>query len=109
MLDSYVDQIDDAESGDHIYVSHYPSRAVATERICWLLRRCLREASGLRGSEKHILIVSSMTALYLSKNSARTPAMRESTKTLAFAGGSLTRALVPILRLWRTAYAQRST
>jgi tetraprenyl-beta-curcumene synthase len=109
MLDSYVDQMDDAESGDHIYVSHYPSQALATERICWLVRRCLREASGLRGSEKHILIAASMTALYLSKDSARIPAMRESTRTLAVAGGSLTRVLVPILRLWRTAYAQRST
>jgi hypothetical protein len=109
MLDSYVDQIEDAENGDHIYISHYPSPSLATERVCGLLRRCLREASGLSGSEKHILIACCMTALYLSKDSARIPAMRDSTRTLAVAGGSLTRLLVPILRLWRTAYAVRST
>jgi tetraprenyl-beta-curcumene synthase len=108
MLDSYVDQIEDAQSGDHIYVSHYPSRGFAIERVGRLLRRCLGEAGGLQGSEKHILIAASMTALYLSKDSARLPAMRASTKTLAAAGGSLTRVLVPILRLWRTAYALRS-
>ncbi|MBA3808522.1 MAG: DUF2600 family protein [Solirubrobacterales bacterium] len=109
MLDSYVDQVEDSESGDHIYVSHYPSRAVATERVGWLLRRCMGEAAGLRSGEKHIVIAASMAALYLSKDSARIPATRDSTRTLAANGGSLTRVLVPVLRLWRTAYAVRST
>jgi tetraprenyl-beta-curcumene synthase len=109
MLDSYVDQLEDAESGDHIYIAHYPSPAVANQRIGWLLRRSLTEAAWLRGSEKHILIAASMTALYLSKDSARLPAMRQSTKTLVSCGGSLTRLLIPVLRLWRTAYALRSS
>jgi hypothetical protein len=109
MLDSYVDQIEDADSGDHIYISHYPSHAAAVERVSWLLRCSLREAAGLRGGEKHIVIAASMAALYLSKDSARIPAMRDSTRTLAEAGGSLTCVLVPVLRLWRTAYAVRST
>jgi tetraprenyl-beta-curcumene synthase len=109
MLDSYVDQIEDAESGDHIYVAHYPSPAAANDRVGWLLRRSLTEAVGLRGGEKHILIAASMAALYLSKDSARSPAMRQSTRTLVACGGSLTRLLVPVLRLWRTAYALRST
>jgi tetraprenyl-beta-curcumene synthase len=109
MLDSYVDQIEDADSGDHIYISHYPSHAVAVERVGWMLRRCLSEAAALRGGERHIVIAASMAALYLSKDSARIPAMRDSTRTLAVAGGPLTRVLVPVLRLWRTAYAVRST
>jgi hypothetical protein len=33
--------------------------------------------------------------------------MRASTDRLAAAGGSLTKVLLPILRLWRAAYAQR--
>jgi tetraprenyl-beta-curcumene synthase len=109
MLDSYVDLNEDAESGDHIYVAHYASPTLATERVCWLLQRSVREASRLRAGEKHILIVASMAALYLSKDSARTAATRESTRLLAAAGGSLTRVLVPILRLWRTVYALRSS
>jgi tetraprenyl-beta-curcumene synthase len=108
MLDSYVDQIEDADSGDHVYVSHYPSRACAVERVAWLLHRCMSEAAELRGGEKHILIAASMAALYLSKDSAGMPALSDSTRTLAVAGGSLTRVLVPVLRLWRTAYAVRS-
>ncbi|MGP0100141.1 MAG: DUF2600 family protein [Solirubrobacteraceae bacterium] len=109
MLDSYVDEPDDAESGDHIYISHYPSSAAATERVAELLQRAMREAAALDGGEKHIVIAASMAALYLTKDSARTPAMRDRTRTLAAAGGSLTRLLIPVLRLWRTAYAVRST
>lgn len=109
MLDSYVDQLEDAECGDHIYVSHYPSRAAAVERIASLIRRSLAAAAQLDNGEKHVLIVGSMIALYLSKDSARMPAMRADTKTLVASGGTLGRALVPVLRLWRVAYAVRST
>jgi tetraprenyl-beta-curcumene synthase len=108
MLDSYVDQAEDAASGDHIYLSHYPTPQLAAQRICMLVRRCLQEARSLRNSETHILIAASMVAMYLSKDSARVPAMRGTTQVLVEAGGSLTRALVPVLRLWRTAYAQRA-
>lgn len=109
MLDSYVDQIDDAATGDHIYISHYPSAEQATRRIQLLIQRCLREAQTLPNAETHTLIAASMIALYLSKDSARSQALRARSKTLAGAGGSLTRVLVPILRLWRIAYAQRET
>jgi tetraprenyl-beta-curcumene synthase len=109
MLDSYVDQVEDAANGDHIYISHYQTADQATRHIQLLIRRCLREARTLRNAEMHTLITASMIALYLSKDSARGSAMSATSKALADAGGSLTRALVPILRLWRIAYAQRET
>ena len=109
MLDSYVDQAEDAAHGDHSYIAHYPTPELATQHVCLLIRRCLREARALENGEKHMLIAASMFAMYLSKDSALTPAMRESTKRILAAGGSLTRVLHPVLRLWRTAYAQRST
>lgn len=108
LLDSYVDQVEDAAHGDHSYVAHYGSPELATERMCMFIRRCLAEASSLQGGERHALIVASMFALYLSKSSALTPAMRQTTKKLIGAGGSLTRVLHPILRLWRTAYGLRA-
>jgi hypothetical protein len=55
------------------------------------------------------VIVGCMVAMYLSKDSARTPAARRATKELVRAGGSLCRLLHPILRLWRVAYSQRSS
>jgi tetraprenyl-beta-curcumene synthase len=109
MLDSYVDQAEDAANGDHSYIAHYLTPELATQNVCLIVRRCLRDAGGLKNSEKHILIVTSMVAMYLSKDSALAPAMRASTRRIVDAGGSLTRALLPILRLWRIAYAQRST
>ena len=109
MLDSYVDQVEDAATGDHIYISHYPSAEQAKRHITLLIQRCLREAQTLRNAETHTLIAASMIALYLSKDSARSQALYATSKTLAVAGGSLTRVLVRILRLWRIAYGQRET
>jgi tetraprenyl-beta-curcumene synthase len=107
MLDSYVDQAEDAANGDHIYISHYLAPEL-TERTCMLVQRCLLEAGALQNGEKHILIAACMVALYLSKDSARTPAMQQTTRRIVCSGGSLTRVLLPILRLWRTAYSLRS-
>ncbi len=108
MLDSYVDGTEDATNGDHSYVAHYPSSTLAAQRIGQLVERGLREAHALPDGECHALIAACMVAMYLSKDSARTPAMRETSASLVRAGGSLSRLLHPILRLWRIAYSQRS-
>ena len=109
MLDSFVDQADDQANGDHCYVAYYKTVEEATRRIDRLTRRCLRETHDLRNSEGHTLIAASMIAMYLSRDSARTHAMRHRARRIARAGGSLTRALLPILRIWRIACRQRST
>ncbi len=109
MLDSYVDQIEDDASGDHSYIGHYPTPETATRRMHQLIQRSLQEASALPNGERHTLLVACMTAMYLSKDSARSPTMRDTTRSLVSAGGVLTKVLLPILRLWRLAYSQRST
>jgi tetraprenyl-beta-curcumene synthase len=108
MLDSYVDQVEDEASGDHSYIAHYASPAVAARRVCEIVERAARECRRLRNGHRHAVIASCMVAMYLSRDSARTPSMRASTDRFVAAGGSLTRVLLPILRLWRIAYAQRS-
>jgi tetraprenyl-beta-curcumene synthase len=109
MLDSYVDQVEDYRNGDHSYIGHYPAPEIATRRLYQLIQRSLQKASALPSGERHVLLVACMTAMYLSKDSARTPRMRNTTRNLAGAGGTLTKVLLPILRLWRMAYGQRST
>lgn len=109
MLDSYVDQAEDAANGDHSYIAHYPTSQIAVRRTRELVHRSLLEASALPRGTRHTLMVACMVAMYLSKDSARTAAMRHTTSELVRAGGTLTRFLLPILRLWRIAYAQRST
>jgi tetraprenyl-beta-curcumene synthase len=107
MLDSYVDQAEDLANGDHSYVSHYLTPQLATARICALVERCVLEARALERGERHTVIAACMIAMYLSKDSAHTAATSETTRSLVRAGGSLTRLLLPVLRLWRIAYAQR--
>jgi tetraprenyl-beta-curcumene synthase len=108
MLDSYVDQVEDAREGNHRYVDHYGSVALAGERVCALVARSVEEARRLRNGHRHAVIAACMVAMYLSKDSARTPELRASTASIARAGGTLTRILLPILRLWRIASAQRA-
>jgi tetraprenyl-beta-curcumene synthase len=109
MLDSFVDQTEDRLNGDHCYVAYYNSAEHATRAISHLVRRCLVETHALENGERHTLIAACMIAMYLSRDSARVPALARQSRQLVSAGGSLTRALVPILRLWRIAYGQRST
>ena len=109
MLDSHVDQLEDAVNGDHSYVAHYPTEDIATRRISALIGRSMQEASGLPDSERHILIVACMTAMYLSKSSAWTTVLRSSTRQILASAGPLVHLLLPILWLWRITYLQGSS
>ncbi len=109
MLDSYADQAEDAASGDHSYLEHYPTQDAAVDGTCELVRRCLCELHKLENSEKHLVIVCSMVALYLSKDSVSSDQMRPSSDRIARAGGSLSRALLPVLWLWRATHRLTSS
>lgn len=104
MLDSFVDQLEDAVNRDHSYVAHYPNGRAAVGRIQRLICRSLAEALALESGERHAVIVSCMIAMYLSKDSTRSPELRQRSAALAALGGSLTRLLLPVLRMWRIAY-----
>jgi tetraprenyl-beta-curcumene synthase len=109
MLDSFADQAEDRDSGDHSYVAHYECPIRTVDRLCMCVRRAAQGALSLRRGHRHAVIVGCMVAMYLSKDSARSQQMRPSTRKLIRAGGSLCRLLYPILRLWRIAYSQRSS
>jgi tetraprenyl-beta-curcumene synthase len=108
MLDSYVDRAEDVAEGNHSYIEHYPTGDAGVRRLAQLVDRSAREALGLRKGRRHAVIVACMVAMYLSKDSARAPAMRRSARGLAREGGTLPVLLLPCLRIWRIAYAQRS-
>jgi hypothetical protein len=48
--------------------------------------------------------LTSQVPMYLTHDSSRVPARRSTTATLAHAGGTLTRLLIPVLRTWRAVY-----
>lgn len=108
MLDSLGDLEEDLARGAHSYIAHYPSKEVATRRVGELLRRSTAGARTLPHPHRHAVIVACMMAMYLSKDSARSPQMRATTASLVRAGGPLAGLLVPVLRMWRIAYGQQS-
>jgi tetraprenyl-beta-curcumene synthase len=107
MLDSFADQLDDQEAGNHSYIAHYQDPDTAIRRTRYAIERTFQAASELPRCHRHTLIVGCMVALYLSKPSASDPRLRTSTRVLAEAGGSLVKVLLPMLRAWRRVYAQR--
>ncbi len=107
MLDSYADRAQDAADGEHSYIAHYPCAEDAVERLGVLVGEAALRARALPDGPRHAVLVACMVAMYLSKDSVRTPELRASTLHLARACGSLARVLLPVLRVWRVAYAQR--
>lgn len=105
LLDSYDDLIDDNRSGAYSYLAAYGSFEMAMRRIDQLVRRATAEARALRHGERHAVIVASMVALYMSKDSVRGPDIAESSRTLLRSAGPLAMLLTPVLRVWRLANA----
>jgi tetraprenyl-beta-curcumene synthase len=106
MLDSYVDQLEDIDNGDHSYIAHYPDPESAERGITTLVRASLQEAQTLSNGHRHAVIAAAMIAMYLSKDTARSAQLRDGTSDFIRAGGTLTRVLLPILRAWRAIYKQ---
>jgi tetraprenyl-beta-curcumene synthase len=108
MLDSYVDQAQDSASNNHSYIAHYPTSEHARRRICELIAQSIHEARRLRDGHRHVVLAACMIAMYLSNDSALEPKRSQASMELACTGGRCTRLLLPILRIWRMAYALRS-
>jgi tetraprenyl-beta-curcumene synthase len=106
LLDNYIDQDDDAATGTHNYMNYYATPEQGQRRLAILIERALRGVGALRRGEHHLVIVASMTAMYLTTDSARSETLRASTDALAARGGSLTRLLIPVMRAWRVANEQ---
>jgi tetraprenyl-beta-curcumene synthase len=108
MLDSYADADDDARSGSHSYLEHYGDDALALGRVHEIVERAMLGVRPLHNGLRHAVLVACMTAMYLSKDSVRAPERNATTRLIAEAGGSLTLLLLPVLRIWRIRYGQRS-
>jgi tetraprenyl-beta-curcumene synthase len=108
MLDSYNDWCEDAARGAHSYISHYEDPSAAVERLCAIVDEAARRARALPDGHRHGAVVACMVAMHLSRTTAWTAEMRPRTQAIANAGGSLTRVLLPLARLWRATYLRRT-
>jgi tetraprenyl-beta-curcumene synthase len=110
LLDSYDDLVDDRRVGAYSYLAAYGSFEFAVSRIDQLVRRATVEARALRhGGERHAVIVASMVALYLSKDSVCGPGIGDSSKMILRSAGPLAVFLGPVLRVWRLMGSMRDT
>jgi len=108
LLDSYNDWCEDVACGAHSYMSHYGDPGTAVSRLCTIVGEAASRARGLPRGERHAALIASMIAMHLSRPTAWTPAMRPRTLAIASAGGSLTRLLLPLARLWRATYLRHT-
>jgi tetraprenyl-beta-curcumene synthase len=107
LLDSYDDLVEDRVNGTYSYLGHYGSFELIVRRLDELLRRATYEAGALPHGERHAVIVASMIALYLSKDSVRSAEMDSTSRMLLRSGGPLAMLLGPVLRSWRVLYSLR--
>ena len=66
LLDSVVDEAEDAEIGQLSLVGCYSCGPDAAERMGWLAARAMSSARELRGGRAHAVIVAGMAGYYLS-------------------------------------------
>jgi tetraprenyl-beta-curcumene synthase len=108
LLDSFVDQEEDARTGAHNYLSHYPGADSATLRLREIIVRSVEAARALPRGERHAVIVCGMIAMYLSKSSVATPALSTIAAELLRTAGPLAAVERPILRWLRWRHDVRS-
>lgn len=73
LLDSLIDQDDDALIGQPSLIALYPSARAATVAMGELARDAVAAAHALPHARRHAVIVAAMASLYLSAPQARTP------------------------------------
>jgi hypothetical protein len=73
MLDSLIDEAEDAAIGQPSLIALYPSRRAAADAMGQLAADARRATRGLVHGRQHAVLLAAMTSLYLSDSHARTP------------------------------------
>jgi tetraprenyl-beta-curcumene synthase len=115
LLDSLVDQTEDAIGGEHNHVRRYTSPEQAAKRLGAIASQSLRLAYQLPQGQYHAIILVGMVSYYLSTPEASLPEARRATRSVLEAVGSRARLALLILRArrrtaelsWRSASGRR--
>jgi tetraprenyl-beta-curcumene synthase len=102
LLDSLVDVAEDRLTGQRSLLSHYASPAVAASRLWQLASRASFEVAGLPSPARHQVILTAMSAFYLSAPEAARSDARPLAGSVANCMGS---PLIPALALLRAGRA----
>ena len=101
LLDDLVDLDEDVASGEHNYVSYYPSAEAAADSMALIAARAEAATEQLRQRRRHAAILAGIAGFYLSDPGARTPFARPIRGRLLEAFGPGARFLAAALRLRR--------
>jgi tetraprenyl-beta-curcumene synthase len=103
LLDSFIDQVADFESGHHSLVDHYDSLEQAAERLGVIAARAMQATESVPESTQHALILAAMTSFYLSAPAAATPEAGIVSQHVLAAMDSLAAPAMMVLRARRRA------
>lgn len=105
LMESLVDQRDDARSGNHSYVAHYDSPRDAARRLMTLALRAGRAAERLPRGSSHAVLLTGVASLYVSDPRMRACEAAEAADAIREALGWPVVPLLWVLRLRRRARA----
>jgi tetraprenyl-beta-curcumene synthase len=89
LLDSLVDEAEDAAIGQLSLVGCYASMEQAAARLGWIAARAARRARGLPCGRRHAVLVAGMAGYYLSAPEASAPGALALSRTVRGAVGAL--------------------
>jgi tetraprenyl-beta-curcumene synthase len=95
LLDSILDEAEDAATGQLSLVGCYPGRAEAAQRMRWLTAQALERMRAFPEGRRHSVMVAAMACHYLSDPRAKAPEARAAAHGVTDALGGL--ALPPLL------------
>ena len=101
LMESLVDQRDDAESGNHSYVGHYRSPAHAARRLATIAGQAAIAAVGLPRGPSHSVLLAGVASLYLSHPDATEIEASEGARAIRRMLGWPVAVLLVVLRLRR--------
>lgn len=108
LLDSLIDESEDADIGQASLIGCYPSRPAAAKAMGEIAARAMTAARALPDGRRHAVLVSAMASLYLQDPHARTPRAAPVTAAVREGIGSLATPTMAVFALRRLA-AVRTT
>ncbi len=103
LLDSLIDQVQDAANGDHSHVARYRSPVEAAERLGAIASRAFSLAEKVPLGRYHAVILVGMGSYYLSRPEATVALAREATDRVLAEAGFLAKPALAVLYLRRRA------
>lgn len=101
LLDSLIDQQEDATTNQHSLAGHYLSQEEAADRLRTLAAQAVLHAGGLPDGDDHMMILAAMVSFYLATPQARTPQARLAAERVLATLGD---CVVPAMLVLRVRY-----